>query len=449
MRRHGLLCGSVLFTVSTFLSACGGHGGPLVHRMEVVIGANVPTIAEGELEAALYAYDPTIADKPADTLDQERVPLSHTRGAVTRATMTLTGQVPRGFRTYVSVNGYERQGDTLERVLWDGQEGTGMPTRVEMRPLLDEAPPEAAQLAESLLDWQVLKETHSSAYEYDVVFASWIGSGSITTLDVRDDEVVKRTHEARDPEGKVTESWTEEGVELGSHEGGAPLRTVEALYAVCGDEVLTQDRTENDIFLEFHDDGVLKQCEYFPKNCADDCFVGVSIDGLRFLETDIPPFALTLDESAYAADCTDDQHQRCTFTVEASYHNRTEASVYLQRCYPDSEHPIFGVSTLDGTMESAYGPVWACVGHEDHIRVAPGETRIDVLEISGPNSFDGVTGEPFGVTEGVFQLGYDAYPCAEAEAGSCDRLPETQRVSAPFKVTVGEQSAEGSESERR
>lgn len=316
-----------------------------------------------------------------------------------------------------------------------------------MRPLPDEAPPEAAQLAESLLDWQVLKETHGGAYAYDVVFASWIGYRATTTLEVRDDEVVKRTYEAYDPEGEMTERWTEEGADLGSHESGAPLRTVEALYAVCRDEVLARDRAENTIHLDFREDGVLKYCFYVPLGCADDCARGVSIDDLRFLETDILPFMLTTDRSAYAADCTGDRHVRCTFTVEATYHNRTEAPVYFHRCYPDSEYPIFDVHTLARAAESAYSPNWACVGHDDHIKVDPGETRVDVLEVTGPNNFDGVTGEPFGITEGVFRLIYDAYPCAEE--GSCDRLPEAQRVSALFRVMVGEQGAEGSESERR
>lgn len=437
MRRHGLLLRSILVAVSAFLSACGGEGAPLVHRLEVVIGADVPTIAAGELEAALYAYDPTIADKPADTLDQQRVPFSHTQGTATTTTVTLTGQVPRGFRTYVGVSGYERQGDTLERVLWDGQEGTGMPTRVELRPLPDATSPEAERLAESLLDWQALKETHGGAYEYDVVFASWIGFRSTTTLEVRDDEMVGRSYEAYDAEGELTESWTEEGAALGSHESGAPLRTVEALYDVCRDEVLTQDRSENDIFLEFREDGVLKQCEYFPKNCADDCFVGVSIDDLRFLDQGAAEaFAITTDSRAYVAICAEGGSFACTFTLEANYHNRTDRPVYLQRCYPDSAYPIYEVPTLVGGKASAYSPNFACVGHDRHLEVLPGEVRTDVLTISGPWSRDGVTGEPFGIFEGAFQLWYDVRACAGDGACDQDPLPETQGLSAPFKVTL-------------
>lgn len=434
MHSYSVLPGLVLSIMSFLLGACGGEDGQLVHRLEVVVGADVRTIEAGQLSASLYAYDPGIADKPADTLDIQRVPFSHTQGTATTTELTLTGRVPDGFETYIGVEGYERQGDVLDRVLWDGLEGIGMPTRVEMRELPDEAPPpEAERLAESLADWQVLKGRSGGDYQYDVRFASWVGFSATTTLEVRDDEVVLRRYEALDAEGMVTESWTEQGAELGSHEHGAPLRTIEELYAVCRNEVLTQDRDENTIYLEFRDDGVLEYCRYVPVDCADDCARGVSIDELRFLG-EPGAYALSTDESAYVARCTDDSFRDCTFTLEATYHNRTGAPVYLHRCYPDSEYPIFGVPTLDEAVESAYDPAWACVGHDEHIRVDPGETHVAELEIRGPNSFDGVTDEPFGVVEGAFQLLYDARPCGGES--NCDSLPEVLRLSAPFKVTV-------------
>lgn len=435
MRNRGVLLVLAVFTMSTLLGACNVEDGPLVHRLDVVVGADVRTIEAGQLNASLYAYDPGIADKAPDTLDTQQVPFSHTQGTDTTTTVMLTGRVPEGFEAFVFVEGYERQGDILNRVLWDGQEGIGMPAEVQMQELTDEDTPEADQLAESLADWQVLKGQNGGGYQYDVISGSWVGFSSTTTFEVRDDEVVLRRYEGRDAEGKVTETWTEEGATLGSHEGYEPLRTIEELYAVCRNEVLTQDRGENDIFLKFRDDGVLEYCEYFPKNCADDCFMGASIDDIRFLNQDAAEvFALTTDHSAYITTCTSGEYFRCTFTIEATYHNRTDRPVYLYRCYPDTEYPVFGVPTLDKAIESAYDPVWACVGHNDHIRVDSGETRTDVLEVGGPNAFDGVTGEPFGVLEGAFRLFYDVRSCAdEAE---CEDLPENQSVSAPFKVTL-------------
>lgn len=293
----------------------------------------------------------------------------------------------------------------------------------------DEKPPEADQLAESLTDWQVLKGQNGGSYQYDIIFGSWVGFSSTTTFEVRDDEVVLRGYEGRNAEGKVTETWTEEGDALGSHEGYEPLRTIEELYAVCRNEVLTQDRTANDIFLEFRDDGVLEYCEYSPENCADDCFMGVSIDDIRFLNQAAEAFAITTDQSQYVTTCTSGEYVRCTFVIEATYHNRTDRPVYLYRCYPDTEYPIFGVPTLDKAVKSAYAPAWACVGHNDHLKVNPGQTRTEVLEVGGPNAFDGVTGEPFGVLEGAFRLFYNVRSCADEVEG--EGLPENQGIWHP------------------
>ena len=163
-------------------------------------------------------------------------------------------------------------------------------------PPANDVPPETKRLEESLTAWRVLKDTKGGNYQYDVRFASWVGYSDTTTLEVRDDEVVLRRYEARDAEGVVTESWTEQGEALGSHEYGAPLRTVEELYAVCRDEVLTQDQSENTIYLEFRDDGVLKICQYVSINCADDCARGVRIDDLRFLgQNAAEAFAIATD----------------------------------------------------------------------------------------------------------------------------------------------------------
>lgn len=74
-----------------------------------------------------------------------------------------------------------------------------------------------------------------------------------------------------------------EGAALGSHEAGAAIRTVDELYSVCRDEVLTQNAFANDFYLSFRDDGVLNYCEYAPKDCVDDCSSGVNITDLEFL----------------------------------------------------------------------------------------------------------------------------------------------------------------------
>lgn len=80
------------------------------------------------------------------------------------------------------------------------------------------------------------------------------------------------------------------------------------------------------------------------------------------------------------------------------------------------------MTVVGANEKSAYSPIYGCVEHDNQVRADPGETCINVLEVGRPDSFDGVTNEPFGVLEGTFWLSYDAYPCAEP--GGCGRLPE-------------------------
>ncbi len=149
-----------------------------------------------------------------------------------------------------------------------------------------ETTPQQKQLAESLETWNALKAENGDHYRYETLFASWTGFRSTTTLTVQDNVVVTRAYESsyiNDEGEEITESWTEEGAAVGSHEAGAKPRTIDELYTECRENVLTQDATENEFYLSFHDDGVLEACYYRSKNCADDCLRGVSAEEFEFL----------------------------------------------------------------------------------------------------------------------------------------------------------------------
>ena len=149
-------------------------------------------------------------------------------------------------------------------------------------------PNEQVALETSLETWKNLKAQNGDHYRYKTSFGSFSGFGDTTTLTVQGETVVSRAYEAYRVNGNtgeknVTESWTEEGAEVGSHKAGAEPRTVDELYGVCRSDVLTQNPSANDFYLEFRDDGVLKTCDYVPKDCVDDCSRGVNITGLEFL----------------------------------------------------------------------------------------------------------------------------------------------------------------------
>jgi hypothetical protein len=139
--------------------------------------------------------------------------------------------------------------------------------------------------------------------------------------------------------------------------------------------------------------------------------------------------ALTTDSVEYVArSARASSPASYSFRIIARFENRTDKSVFLGRCYPNSPGPVYGLESLDAPHTdtnpqsgAAYSPMWACVGHDRQIEVLPTATRTDTLRISGPNTWDGRTQQPFGVLEGRFRLLYFVrlcpgdMPCAVAD----------------------------------
>ncbi|HYP98055.1 MAG TPA: hypothetical protein VER96_05240 [Polyangiaceae bacterium] len=61
--------------------------------------------------------------------------------------------------------------------------------------------------------------------------------------------------------------WVERGADVGKHDGGAPPRTVDALYDDCAK--LIREHPSAPARLFFHPDGVLMQCGFAPEDCSD------------------------------------------------------------------------------------------------------------------------------------------------------------------------------------
>lgn len=144
--------------------------------------------------------------------------------------------------------------------------------------------------------------------------------------------------------------------------------------------------------------------------------------------------SLNTDRDVYIPDCQGEGYnKRCSFTLVMTYTNQTDTTIYFDHCYPDSTYPIYFIRGLT-KEESAYGGAWGCTGHDRSVKVLPGEKRVDTLGISGPNAWDGRTGEPFGILEGRLQISYDAYTCAD-ELTACS-LPDEAATSNLFEVRL-------------
>jgi hypothetical protein len=161
--------------------------------------------------------------------------------------------------------------------LMAGCGGSDSPSNPDATPAPDAGPDRQALVAASLAVWQQAKAADDGTYGYTSTSVSFTGFRSITTFVVSNDVVVRRTYEAYDENNQLIESFDEQGAEVGSNAGGKPVYTIDEIYEVCRDEVLTQNPEENEFFLSFHPDGILENCLYRPLDCADDCNEGVEI----------------------------------------------------------------------------------------------------------------------------------------------------------------------------
>lgn len=151
---------------------------------------------------------------------------------------------------------------------------------------------------------------------------------------------------------------------------------------------------------------------------------------------------LKTDQKDYLAkyEKTTDQVRIYGFTIIARLENGTKEPIYLDRCYPDTPNPFYSVLAVEGNevKESAYDPVWSCVGHDNPIVVQPGETRTDKFHISGPTVWRSDTRTYDGLLEGQAQLVYGVRFCREQPrvgAVKCKR-PETYAQSDVFTVRL-------------
>ena len=145
---------------------------------------------------------------------------------------------------------------------------------------------------------------------------------------------------------------------------------------------------------------------------------------------------LRTDRAAYQATLVggEGSYGPYALTLAAQLSNGLSVPLYLQRCYPDTPYPIYGIVSTEEGRIAAYDPVWACVGHGHPIVVSPGRIRTDSLQVLGPNSSDGQTNMPFGDLIGRFRLSYLIGTC---RAVSSCQLPGGSIVSNEFEVVLG------------
>ncbi|MBN2662807.1 MAG: hypothetical protein JXR68_04085 [Bacteroidales bacterium] len=141
---------------------------------------------------------------------------------------------------------------------------------------------------ESLKKWEALKRVNGNSYVYQISFASWTGYGNLTEITVKDGIVTNRKYESFKYDHKknkriINNTYTENINNLGSNSEGAAALTIDQLYETCAKNYLTVDPSENEIYFETTDYGLMTTCGYYPFGCADDCYRGISISAFEWI----------------------------------------------------------------------------------------------------------------------------------------------------------------------
>jgi hypothetical protein len=147
---------------------------------------------------------------------------------------------------------------------------------------------------------------------------------------------------------------------------------------------------------------------------------------------------VTTDKSVYEAQCLsgDAACRTYGFTLIARIENVGPRAVYFGVCSPRSRATLFGISMADAgsSSESAYNPVWACVGVGSQPEFRPGSVRVDTVRILGPTSVSHLGGIR-GALTGRMRIGFAVQGCQGD--GAC-RL-NAAAVSNPFEVVLAKQ----------
>lgn len=135
--------------------------------------------------------------------------------------------------------------------------------------------------------WLYAKIRHGANYSYVASDQSWVGITFTTRIQVLDDQVTNRSYweshgNAEAPHSQ--RSYEETSTTLGMHAYGAAPVTIDRLYEICTHQWLTQKEHGAEVLFQVGDDGLLRTCGYIRPGCADDCFIGVTIDRIEWIK---------------------------------------------------------------------------------------------------------------------------------------------------------------------
>ncbi len=140
-----------------------------------------------------------------------------------------------------------------------------------------------SELIRSRAAWERFKNASGNSYSYTAVSSSAeAGSTDSTVIAVNNGTVTGRIYKRYSINGQtgqrsLMESWVENLGTLNSHPNGAGTLNLDNIYEKAGSVWLKADLKMNTIYFEAKNQGMISKCGYVPKDCADDCFNGITI----------------------------------------------------------------------------------------------------------------------------------------------------------------------------
>ena len=129
-------------------------------------------------------------------------------------------------------------------------------------------------------NWQQLKKAHNSFYSYERDTLTKGGFYSSTKITVIDDQVEYRDFFEWQQGNTPTLTWSEDYAQLGTHDQGTSVKTIDELYDQCKNQILNQPPSQYSITFKVDQLNVLQQCSSTQISCSTGCTQGIRIQGL-------------------------------------------------------------------------------------------------------------------------------------------------------------------------
>ncbi|KQC01979.1 hypothetical protein AQF98_05005 [Pedobacter sp. Hv1] len=139
----------------------------------------------------------------------------------------------------------------------------------------------------SFKTWLNFKSSSNNSYRYQTITVSWGGAKTETIITVKNGKVIGRSYVEKRINRTtnamvVYAQWEESQENLNSHQEGAKTLTLDEIYEKAKTDWLLKRKDAKSSF-EAKNNGMISSCGYVENNCADDCFIGISIDFIEKL----------------------------------------------------------------------------------------------------------------------------------------------------------------------